>query len=61
MAYNTLGGLYRLSVADAHAALGEERYATLAAEGGVTDWQRVATQSIDVLNALSAPLASEGD
>jgi hypothetical protein len=33
MAYNDLGGMYRLSVADAHAALGEERYATLAAEG----------------------------
>jgi tetratricopeptide (TPR) repeat protein len=52
-AIKNLGGLYRLSVADAHAALGEDRYATLAAEGAATDWQTLTTEILEVLDALS--------
>jgi hypothetical protein len=53
--------MYRLSVADTHVALGEERYVTLASAGADSDWQELAIQIIDVLNALSARLVSDSD
>jgi predicted ATPase len=61
LAIKNLGGIYRLSVADARAALGEERYATLAAEGGAANWEALASEIIEVLDGLSARLVRDGD
>src|SRR5262249_53905451 len=54
IAYNSLGGMYRLSVADARASLGEEVYGSLAAEGATTDWRDLVREILDVLDSLSA-------
>ena len=61
IAIKNIGGIYRLSVAEAQAALGEERYAALAAEGAAADWQTLASEIIDVLDAGSTAVVRDGD
>jgi hypothetical protein len=58
IAYNTLGGMYRLSVAAAHEAISDDRYTALAAEGAAADWQVLAAQILDVLDALPVTIAT---
>jgi predicted ATPase len=60
IALNAIGGMYRLSVADAHTTLGEERYAMLVAEGATADWGALASEIIDVLDDVSARLVIDG-